>query len=192
MAAARKLGSIGWHLALKLSDVQSLRSKIRGLAATGAGGPHAPPPAKPAGSAPFWVPINGARGRREPSAQPWPAPATRRLVARFPGLLWEVLPGALGGQLGRIPSAPTTQGGGGNPQAPPGKPPGAHPNSPGKQLQPVETTYTTSTLAPPLLPPLLPRLRHHFSHACATAYPTLPPALLLRFPHRFLCFLCFL
>ena len=72
----------------------------------------------------------------------WPAPATRRVVARFPGLLWEVLPGALGGQVRCITSAPTTQGDGGNPQAPPGKPPGAHPNSPGKQLQPVETTCT--------------------------------------------------
>jgi hypothetical protein len=88
----------------------------------------------------WWVPINGARGRRGHSAHPWPAPATRRLVARFPGLLWEVLPGALGGQVWCIPSAPTTQGDGGNPQVPPGKPPGAHPNSPGKQLQPVETT----------------------------------------------------
>jgi hypothetical protein len=33
--------------------------------------------------------------------------------------------------VGRIPSAPTTQGGGGDPQTPPGKPPGAHPNSTG-------------------------------------------------------------
>ena len=87
------------------------------------------------------MPINGARGRGGHSAYPWHAPATRRLVAWFPGLLWEVLPGALGGQVRCITSAPTTQGDGGNPQVPPGKPPGAHPNSPGKQLQPVETTW---------------------------------------------------
>jgi hypothetical protein len=36
--------------------------------------------------------------------------------------------------VGRIPSAPTTQGGGGNPQTPPGKPPGAHPNSTGHRF----------------------------------------------------------
>jgi hypothetical protein len=76
------------------------------------GRPACGPPAKPAGRGPAWVPINGARGRRGHSAYPWPAPATRRLVvAWFPGLLWEVLPGALGGQVRRITSAPTTQGG---------------------------------------------------------------------------------
>ena len=74
--------------------------------------------------------------QRAPLARACPrVPATRRLVARFPGLLWEVLPGALGGQVGRIPSAPTTQGGGGNPQTPSGKPPGAHPNSTGHRTQ---------------------------------------------------------
>ena len=36
--------------------------------------------------------------------------------------------------MGRIPSAPTTQGGGGNPQTPSGKPPGAHPNSTGHRF----------------------------------------------------------
>ena len=92
------------------------------------------PPAKPAGRGPAWVPINGARGRGGHSAHPWPVPATRRLVAWFPGLLWEVLAGALGGQVRRIASAPTTQGGGGNPQTPSGKPPGAHPNSPGHRF----------------------------------------------------------
>ena len=80
------------------------------------------------------MPINGARGRGGGGAHPWHAPTTRRLVARCPGLLWEVLPGALGGQVGRIPSVPTTQGGGGNPQTPPGKPPGAHPNSTGHRF----------------------------------------------------------
>jgi hypothetical protein len=59
--------------------------------------PACDPPAKPAGRGPAWVPINGARGRRGYSAHPQPAPATRRLVAWFPGLSWEVLPGALAG-----------------------------------------------------------------------------------------------
>jgi hypothetical protein len=56
--------------------------------------------------------------------------------------------------VGRIPSAPTTtaQGGGGNPQAPSGKPPGAHPNSPGKQLQPVETTWLVCRIHCPVSP----------------------------------------
>ena len=111
------------------------------------------------------MPINGARGRGGGGAHPWHAPTTRRLVAGCPGLLWEVLPGALGGQVGRIPSAPTTQGGGGNPQKPPGNPPGAHPNSTGHRFWQLRRRVPVW--------PLLSTLFHSSTHNPSCSHPGL-------------------
>jgi hypothetical protein len=84
-------------------------------------------------------PINGTPGRRGAGTYtPGPRPPPAVWWPGFRGCCEKCSArSTCGGQVGRIPGVSTTQGDGWNPQVPPGKPRGAHSNSPGKQLQPV-------------------------------------------------------